>query len=364
MTKRICSFLAAVTLLLCAAMPAMAEGKLRVAFALLGTIDDRGWNTAHYKGIQQLKEALGDKIEIAYTENVGPQNAERVLRNYAQQGYDLIFGTSFPHMDAIERVAKDFPDIKFEHCSGYKMGPNLSNYFARMYQAEYLAGYTAGLMGFTRVGTVGTHPIPEPIRGINSFTLGLIRGLEEAGIAYDKSTLNTVVWMKSWADPIKETTLAETLADRDHDLIRQMADTPESSLAACARDLPAVGYGSPAEEYGADCVLTSTVFNWGNYYVQTVQSALDGTWQARSYWRGFDDDAIRLTAFGSHVPADVRAKVEALRDELAKGNDRIFAGPVKDQSGKVIIAEGQQASDADLLGMMVFVDGVSGNLPQ
>ncbi|MFV0420885.1 BMP family ABC transporter substrate-binding protein [Oleidesulfovibrio sp.] len=364
MTKRICTLLAAVALLLCAAMPAMAEGKLRVAFALLGTIDDRGWNTAHYKGIQELEAALGDKIEISYTENVGAHNAERVLRNYAQQGYDLIFGTSFPHMDAIERVAKDFPDQKFEHCSGYKMGPNLSNYFGRMYQAEYLAGYTAGLMGYKNVGTVGTHPIPEPIRGVNAFTLGLMRGLNEAGIAYDMNKLNTVVWMKSWADPIKETTLAETLADRDHDLIRQMADTPESSLAACARDLPAVGYGSPAEEYGADCVLTSSIFNWGRYYVKTVQTALDGKWKAQSYWGGFEDDGIRITAFNEKVPADVRAKVDAVRQQLANGEDNIFAGPIKDQSGKVIIAEGQKASDADLLGMMVLIDGVNGSIPQ
>ncbi len=363
--KRIFSTLFVFALLLCAALPAMAQqGKLRVAVAMLGTVDDRGWNTAHNNAIAYLKEKLGDKIEISITENVGPQDAERVLRNYAQQGYDLIIGNSFPHMDAIERVAAEFPNIKFEHCSGYKLGPNLSNFFVRVYQAEYLAGYMAGLMGYSNVGTVATHAIPEPIRGINAFTMGLKRGLTEAGVSFDPKKVNTVVWMNSWADPIKETTLAETLADRGHDLIRQMADTPESSLAACAQDVPAIGYGTDAAASGADCALTSTTVNWGPYYVKSVSSVLDGTWKSQAYWEGFSEDGVRLAPFNDKVPADVRAKVEALRAKLAKGEDHIFAGPIADQSGKVVIPAGTQATDADLLGMQFLVEGVSGTLPQ
>ena len=223
-----------------------ATKKLKVAFALLWTIDDQGWTTAHYHGIEFLKQRMGDQIEINYTEKVLAADAERVFRNYAQQGYDIIFGTTFEHMDPMLNVAKDYPDIVFEHCSGFKTAANMGNYFARMYQGEYLAGYMAGLMGFKNVGTVATNPIPEPVRGINAFTIWMIKGLSEAGHSFDPEALNTVVWLKAWRDPINETTLAETLVARKHDLIRQMADTPDSSVAACAAGVPAIGYGEDA----------------------------------------------------------------------------------------------------------------------
>ena len=160
---------------------AAADHKLKVAFALLWTIDDQGWTTAHYNGIKHLQETMGDKIEVAYTEKVLAADAERVFRDYAKKGYDIIFGTTFEHMDPLLAVAKDYPDIKFEHCSGFKSADNMRNYFERMYQGEYLAGYMAGLMGFKKVGTVATQPIPEPIRGINAFTIGLKKGLDEIG---------------------------------------------------------------------------------------------------------------------------------------------------------------------------------------
>jgi len=215
------------------------DKKLKVAFALLWTIDDQGWTTSHYNGIKYLQEKMGDKIEVSYTEKVLAADAERVFRDYAKKGYDIIFGTTFEHMDPLLAVAKDYPNIKFEHCSGFKSSENMRNYFERMYQGEYLAGYMAGLMGFKKVGTVATQPIPEPIRGINAFTIGLKKGLDEAAVKYDENKLNTVVWLKSWRDAANETTLAETLIARKHDLIRQMADTPDSAAAACAAGVPA-----------------------------------------------------------------------------------------------------------------------------
>ena len=341
-----------------------AEKKLKVAFALLWTIDDQGWTTGHYRGIEYLREKMGDQIEIAYTEKVRAADAERVFRGYAEKGFDLIFGTTFEHMDALMRVAKDYPNIRFEHCSGYKTSPNMGNYFTRMYQGEYLAGYMAGLMGFKNVGTVATQPIPEPIRGINAFTIGLIKGLDEAGVQYDSDKLNTVVWLKSWRDPIKETTLAETLAARKHDLIRQMADTPDTSKAACAAGVPAIGYGTDAALAGADCTLVSSLFNWGPYYVETVKAVMDGTWELRQYWKGFEQQGIQLSPFGSKVPQDVQAKVTAEMEKLSQGEDHIFAGPLYDQDGKVLYAQGSSASDADLLSMRVLINGVKGNIPQ
>ena len=368
MLKKSVLALAAVLFLTITAMPvdrASAEQKkLKVAFALLWTIDDQGWTTSHYNGIKYLQEKMGDKIEVAYTEKVLAADAERVFRDYAQKGYDIIFGTTFEHMDPLLNVAKDYPNIKFEHCSGFKSADNMRNYFERMYQGEYLAGYMAGLMGFKKVGTVATQPIPEPVRGINAFTIGLKKGLDEAGVTYDENKLNTVVWLKAWRDAANETTLAETLIARKHDLIRQMADTPDSAVAACASDVAAIGYGEDVAKYGANCALVSTTWNWGQWYVKAVKQVMDGTWSNTPYWGGMEDDGIILSSFHKDVPADIKKKVLAEQAKLAKGEDRIFAGPLFDQEGKELWKAGEQASDQDLLTMRVLVKGVSGKIPQ
>jgi basic membrane lipoprotein Med (substrate-binding protein (PBP1-ABC) superfamily) len=340
-----------------------ALAKTKVAFALLWTIDDMGWTTAHYRGIQYLQEALGDQIEVSYTEKVLAANAERVLRGYARAGYDIVFATTFEHMDPCTIVAKRFSKVVFEHCSGYKKNDkNMGNYFLRMYQGEYLAGYMAGLMGYKNVGTVATQPIPEPVRGINAFTIGLRKGLKEAGIAHDPAKLNTVVWLKSWRDATNETLLAETLASRGHDLIRQMADTPESAQAACRKGVPAIGYGIDVGAQ-APCALVSTEWNWGVYYLDAVERVMNGTWRPAEVWWGFERDGITLSPFNASVPAAVRQKVLAEKQLLAEGVDRIFGGPLKDQSGTLKIPAGQQATDQDLLTMRWLVEGVSGEIP-
>jgi len=341
--------------------------KFKAAFALLWTIDDQGWTTAHYRGIQYLKEKMGDKVEISYTEKVLAANAEQVIRGYAQAGYNIIFGTTFEHMDPMLAVAKDFPDIVFEHCSGYKKASNMGNYFGRMYQAEYLAGYMAGLMGFKNIGTVATQPIPEPIRGINAFTLGLLKGLKEAGVKHNLQKVNTVVWLKKWRDEVNETVLAEVMAARGHDLIRQMADTPDSSRAACSKGVPAIGYGEDVQRYGVDCALVSSVWNWGPYYVDSVTRTMNGTWEPQEVWWGFEKgnkSLIKLEDFHSRVPQWVREKVMAEKALLEKGEDNIFAGPIKNQDGKIAIPAGKKASDQDLLTMRWFVEGIVGKIPE
>ena len=337
--------------------------KTKVAFALLWTIDDMGWTTAHYRGIEYLKKELGDQIEVSYTEKVLAANAEQVIRGYAKAGFDIIFATTFEHMDPTLIVSKDFPDIVFEHCSGYKKNDkNMGNYFARMYQGEYLAGYLAGLMRYKNVGTVATQPIPEPVRGINAFTIGLRKGLKESGTKYDPRKVNTVVWLKSWRDATNETLLAETLAGRGHDLIRQMADTPDSAAAACRKGVPAIGYGIDVAAQ-ANCGLVSSEWNWGVYYVDAVKRVMNGTWRPAEVWWGFEKSAVKLSSLNESVPKEVRRKVVAEKRLLEKGMDNIFAGPISDQSGKVIIPKGQKASDKDLLTMRWLVEGVSGKIP-
>jgi basic membrane lipoprotein Med (substrate-binding protein (PBP1-ABC) superfamily) len=290
-------------------------------------------------------------------------NAEQVLRGYAKAGYNIIFATTFEHMDPTVIVAKDFPNVIFEHCSGYKKNDkNMGNYFARMYQSEYLAGYMAGLMGYKNVGTVATQPIPEPIRGINAFTIGLKKGLSEAGVAHDPKKVNTVVWLKSWRDATNETLLAETLAGRGHDLIRQMADTPESAVAACRKGVAAIGYGIDVGDQ-AQCALVSTEWNWGVYYVDAVKRAMNGTWRPAEVWWGFEKQCIKLGPFNASVPDEVKQKVLTEKAKLEKGIDDIFAGPVRDQLGKEIIKAEQRAADQDLLTMRWLVEGVAGKIP-
>ena len=340
------------------------SAKLKVAFALLSTIHDLGWTTAHYQGIEYLKKELKDQIVVDYTENVLAADTERVVRSYAKSGSDVIFGTTFEHMDPMLMVAKDFPNTVFEHCSGYKTAKNLGNYFARMEQAEYLAGYMAGLMGFKNVGTVATQPIPEPIRGINAFTLGLLRGLKEGNHPHDPAKVNTVVWLKKWLDPINEVVLAETLINQKHDLIRQMADTPDSARAACYKKVPAIGYGMDVRRSGADCALVSTTWNWGPYYVDAVKRVMDKTWKPQEIFWGFKENLIGLSSFHASVGKPVQEKVLAELKKMKAGKDDSFLGPIKDQEGKVVIQAGQRATDKELLTMKWFVGGVVGKIPE
>ncbi len=340
-----------------------AFAKTKVAFALLWTIDDMGWTTAHYRGIEHLKKELGDQVEVSYTEKVQAANAEQVLRGYAKAGFDIVFATTFEHMDPCVIVAQDFPKVVFEHCSGYKKNDkNMGNYFARMYQAEYLAGYMAGLMGYKNIGTVATQPIPEPIRGINAFTLGLRKGLKESGTPHDPKKVNTIVWLKSWRDATNETLLSETLSSRGHDLIRQMADTPESAQAACRKEVPAIGYGIDVITQ-APCALVSSEWSWGVYYVDAVKRVMAGKWKPAENWWGFEKKGIKLSSFHSSVPEKVKQQVLAEKTLLEKGTDNIFAGPIKDQTGKVKIPADQKISDPDLLTMRWLVEGVSGKIP-
>jgi len=345
---------------------AQAAGKkLRVAFVLLESIDDHGWNTAHHDGIEYLKQRLGDQVEVSYIENVAdPGQAERVLRECARQGYDLIFGTTFGHMEPIYKVAGEFPNTRFMHCAGFKTRPNLGTYMVRIEQAEYLAGYMAGLMGFRNVGTVATMPIPEVVRGINAFTLGLLRGLGESRTPHDAARVNTIVWLKSWRAAKSETALAERLAASGHDLVRAMADTSDSSVAACRKGVPAIGYGTDSVKYGAACALTSTIFEWGRVYEDVVQAVLAGTWKSEEVFTGFEAGGIALAPFGKAVPKAVAAKVLALKAKMAAGEDMSFAGPVCDQAGTERIKMDGKASDKELLSMLWFVKGVSGSLPK
>lgn len=339
--------------------PAEAPAEpLKVAFVYIGPPGDLGWTYEHDRGRLILEEQLGDQVETAYIEGVpeGP-DAARVIRQYAQEGYDVIFTTSFGYMDPTLEVAQEFPDVYFEHCSGYKTSGNMSTYFGRIYQPRYLSGMVAGLMTESNIiGYAGAFPIPEVIRGINAFTLGVRAVNPDAEVH--------VVWTFTWYDPVVERESAEALLDEGADIIAQHQDTTEPQKAAQERGAFSIGYDSDMRQFVGDSVLCGPQWNWGTYYVSTVQEILDGTWSTHQYWGTMADGIVILTDYSPEVPDDVREVVDAKKQEILDGSMDVFCGPINDQGGEEAIAAGECMADDAMLGMDWFVEGVVGEIPE
>ncbi|MFP4343109.1 MAG: BMP family ABC transporter substrate-binding protein [Anaerolineales bacterium] len=332
-----------------------AEEPFRVAFVYISPPGDLGWTYEHDQGRQRLAEALGDQVETTYIENVpeGP-DAARVIRDYAQQDYDMIFATSFGYMDPMFEVAEEFPDVLFEHCSGYKTRENMATYFGRMYQPRYLSGIVAGEMTESNIiGYVAAFPIPEVIRGINAFTRGVQSVNPDAEVR--------VVWTNTWYDPVVEREAAIGLLDEGADIIAQHQDTTEPQKAAQERGVLSIGYDSDMRQFVGDTVLTSPVWRWGTYYIDTVNDAIEGTWESHQFWGGLNEGIVALAEMSPQVPEDVRADVETERERITSGEWDVFCGPVVDQDGNVVVAEGECMSDEDMLNMEFFVEGVVGS---
>jgi basic membrane protein A and related proteins len=334
------------------------EEAFKVAFVYIGPPGDLGWTYEHDRGRKMLEEEYGDAVETTYIENVpeGP-DAARVIRDYAQQGYDMIFTTSFGYMDPTLEVAQEFPNVLFEHCSGYETADNMSTYFGRMYQPRYLSGIVAGEMTeANQIGYVAAFPIPEVIRGINAFTRGVRSVNPEAVVS--------VVWTNTWYDPVKEREAAVALLDEGVDLVTQHQDTTEPQKAAQERGALSVGYDSDMRSFVGDTVLTSPVWNWGTYYVDTVGAAMNGEWETHQFWGGMETGVVELADYSPKVSEDVRNTVASERERIVDTDWDIFCGPVKDQDGNVVVAEGECMSDEDMLNMNFFVEGVSGTIPE
>jgi basic membrane protein A len=334
------------------------EEAFKVAFVYIGPPGDLGWTYEHDRGRKMLEEQLGDAVETKYIENVpeGP-DAARVIRDYAQQGYDMIFTTSFGYMDPTLEVAQEFPDVLFEHCSGYKTADNMSTYFGRIYQPRYLSGIVAGEMTeVNKIGYVAAFPIPEVIRGINAFTRGVRSVNPEAEVS--------VVWTNTWYDPVKEREAAVALLDEGVDIVTQHQDTTEPQKAAQERGALSIGYDSDMRSFVGDTVLTSPIWNWGTYYVDTVQAAINGEWETHQFWGGLETDVVQLADYSPKVPEDVQNMVADERERIVDTDWDVFCGPVTDQGGNVVVAEGECMSDEDMLNMNFFVEGVVGTIPE
>lgn len=329
-----------------------AEKEMKVGFVYVSPIGDAGYSYAHDVG-RLAVEAL-DGVTTSYVESVpeGP-DAERVMLNMARKGFDVIFATSFGYMDPMLKVAQQFPDIAFLHCSGFKMADNMGNYFGRMYQARYLTGMVAGAMTTSNViGYVAAFPIPEVIRGINAFTLG--------AQAVNPDATVRVVWTKTWYDPATEKEGAKSLLDVGADVIAQHQDSPGPQEAAEERGKYSVGYNTDMSAFAPKAHLTAPVWNWGPYYVKVVEEVRQGNWKPEAAWPGLTEGIVDIAPYGEMVPQAVRDQVDAVKAEIAAGNDRVFVGPIYDQGGNLKFAEGVAATDEEMLSMTWFVKGVVG----
>lgn len=334
---------------------------IKVAFVYVGPIGDAGWTYAHDQGRLELMKNMPN-VETAYQENV-PENAadaERVLRDFAQKGFKVVIATSFGYMDPTINVAKEFPDTTFVHISGYKTAPNVSTAFGKIEEPRYVSGLIAGKMTKSNtLGYVAAFPIPEVIRGINAFTLGVRKSNPAAKVQ--------VVWTNTWYDPQKERQAAQSLLDGGADVIAQHQDTPGPQQAAEAMGMYGVGYNADMSTFAPNAVLTSPIWHWGVYYTDLVKQVEAGTWTSNQYWGGWEDGVVDLTPIGAMVPADVKTMAD---DEITKfkaGEETIFTiftGPLKDQTGAEKVASGTAMTAEELLGMSWFVEGVDGAIPE
>ncbi len=349
---KLCKVLFAVTVALLLGASTGFTKDLKVGFVYVSPIGDAGWSYAHDLGRQAIEAMDGVKTSFVEAVPEGP-DSERVMLNMARKGYDIVFAASFGYMDPMLKVAKQFPKVVFMHCSGFKMAENMGNYFGRMYQARYLSGIVAG--GMTKSNTIGyvaAFPIPEVIRGINAFTLGVQS-------VNPKATVR-VVWTKTWYDPATEKEAAKSLLDVGADVIAQHQDSPGPQEAAQEKGVYSIGYNSDMTVLAPKSHLTAPIWNWAPYYKSVIKSVKNGTWKAESAWPGLAEGIVDLSPFNDMVPQELQNKVAAAKASIISGNLKVFAGPIKDQKGTVRIAAGTMLSDKELLGMTWFVHGVVG----
>jgi len=341
------------------AAPAKAE-PLKIAFAYVGPVGDGGWTFAHDNARKALEKEFGDKISTTYVEKVPEAaDAERVFRDMVGQGNQLIFGTTFGYMESMLKVAADAKDVKFEHATGYKQADNLRTYDSRTYEGAYLAGVIAGKMSKTgTLGVVGSIPIPEVIRNINSFTLGAQTGNPKIKVK--------VVWVNKWFDPPQETEAAQTLINGGADVLMQNTDSSAVLQTAEKNGKYAFGWDSDMRAYGPKAHLGSAVINWAPYYIATVREALDGKWTAgpgKHSWWGVKEGAIDLVSIADAVPVEVKAEVEKIKAGLKDGSYTIWKGPLLAQDGKEVLKKDEVADDKFLSGVNFYLKGVDGKLP-
>ncbi|MBG9388261.1 BMP family ABC transporter substrate-binding protein [Caenimonas aquaedulcis] len=351
--------LAAALAAACFSIPAFhaaAAEPLKIGFVYVAPVTEAGWVRQHEDARQAVQSAYGDKVKADFVENVpeGP-DAERVIRDLAATGHKLIFTPSFGYMEPTMKVAKEFPDVKFESITGYKTAPNVATANARYYEGRYLAGIAAGRMSKSHVaGYVAGFPIPEVLQGINAFTLGMR--------SVDPKAQVKVVWLNAWFDPPREREAAMTLFNQDVDVIAFHTGSTAVMTAAQERGKMAVAYHSDMRKAGPDAQIVAVTHQWGDYYKRRTQAVLDGSWKSGNVWGGVKEGMIRVGDFGPKVPKSVQGEVLARQQDIASGKLRPFVGPIVDNEGHEVLARGQALTDEQILSMNYLVSGVQGKI--
>jgi simple sugar transport system substrate-binding protein len=338
--------------------PAHAQDKTKACFIYVGPVGDFGWSYQHDQGRQEMQAALGDTVETQYLESV-PEgaDAERAIERFARSGCNIIFTTSFGYMEATNKVAGRFPNVKFEHATGYKREhPNVATYNSRFYQGRYIIGEIAAKLSTTgEAGYIGSFPIPEVVMGINAFLLG--------AKSVNPDFKVRVVWVNSWFDPGKEADAANALIDQGVDIITQHTDSTAAMQVAEERGVKAFGQASDMIKFGPTAQLTAIVDDWGPYYTARVKAVQDGTWESHDVWDGLAEGNVVMAPY-TNMPDDVKVAAEATEARIRSGEFEPFTGPINRQDGTPWLAEGERAKDADLLGMNFYIEGMEGSLPQ
>ena len=336
---------------------AFAQSKLKVGFVYLGPVGDFGWTYQHEVGRQHVVKELGSKVETTYLENVneGP-DSERAIEQLARSGHKLIFTTSFGYMDPTIKVAKKYPNVFFEHNTGYKRDKNVATYSARFYEGRHVQGRIAAKMSKSGVlGYIGSFPIPEVVSGINSTILG--------AQSVNPDIKVKIIWVNSWFDPGKEADAAKALLDQGADVIMQHTDSPAAMQIAEARHMHAFGQDSDMIKFGPQAQLTAIVNNWGPYYVERVQAVLDNKWTSGDVWGGLKSKMLLMAPY-TNMPDDVKKLAMETEAAIAEGTLHPFKCPVVDQEGKTVECKGgTHLDDGQILGMNFYVKGIDDKFP-
>ena len=332
--------------------PAFAKEKIKVGYVFLGPIGDFGWTWAHNKGRKQVEAELGDQVETIYVENVAEDaSAIPVMRDLVHQGCKIIFTTSFGYMDQTIQVAKEFPDVKFEHCTGYKRSANVATYNSKFHEGRAVLGTIAGKMSKSgTLGYLGSYKVPEVVLGVNAFALAAQKQNPAATVK--------LVMIDSWFDPPKEAAATETLINIGCDVVTTHTDSPGPLQILEQRGLYGFGQGADMSKFAPNAHLTAIEDIWGPYYVERVKLILNGTWKSADTWDGFKEGTVKIAPYNKAVPADVQAMADAIQAGYKNGTYNIFTGPIYDQAGTLRVKEGEVMADKDLAVIDWFVKGV------
>ena len=339
-----------------AAEPAADEPCVRVAFLVVRDVHDSGWNEAHGNGANYLAEQMPCAEVTVLTDVIDDQTSEGVMRDLAEDGYDLIFGTSFGYLEFMSRVAPEYPDVVFEHATGYLTDENFSNYSGSLYEATYLAGLVAGSLTETnKLGYVGPFTTPDVLRDFNAWVVGAREVNPDVEVQ--------MIWVNTWFDPAQETQAAQTLLDNGADVLFYGTSGGAVGQAADAAGALWVAGNGLARGFAPESFLTGPSYQWGVYYVEAAQAVRDGTWDNIPYWGSMADGFIDLVDFGPAVPDDLAEMVNARRAEIEAGNFDVFVGPIVDHEGNLQVPDGEPASLDHIWGVDYVLDGIEGTLP-